>query len=337
MSSNKELLKKADWAVSELETDGGKLNPEQANQFIRKLLVQPTLLRLVRRVIMSAPERKVNKIQFNKRILRAGVSATALANAAEDGAFDPSDSGEGQARAKPITEQITLTTKEVIAQVNLPYDLVEDNIERGNIGTFNEGGAPRASGGIVDTILTMVAERAALDLEELALLGDTSLGATVDDFLKLTDGFIKRLDGGNIVDAAGAPISRKLLTDGMKLLPSQYRRNRAGLMHFVDTEQEIDYRETIAQRETSVGDAQTTSVAPVFAAGAPLNAVALMPNTQGILTNPLNLLFGIQRNIHFETDKDIKTREYIIVVTARVDFQIEETEAAVRYDNWGSA
>ncbi len=81
MSSNKELLKKADWAVGDLESDGGKLNPEQANQFIRKLLVQPTLLRLVRRVIMSAPERKVNKIQFNKRILRAGVSATALANA----------------------------------------------------------------------------------------------------------------------------------------------------------------------------------------------------------------------------------------------------------------
>ena len=337
MSSNKALLKKADWAVSDLQSTGGELNPEQANQFIRKLLQQPTLLRQVRRIVMSAPERKVNKIQFNKRILRAGVSATALANAAVDGAFDPSDSGEGQARAKPITEQITLQTKEVIAQVNLPYDLIEDNIERGNIGTFNEGGAPRASGGIVDTILTLIAERAALDLEELAILGDTSISATADDFLRLTDGYLKTLDGGQIVNAAGAPISRKVLTDGMKLLPSQYRRNRAGLMHFVATEQEIDYRETMAQRETAQGDAQTVSVAPVFAAGAPLDGVALMPNTQGILTNPLNLLFGIQRNIHFETDKDITTREYIIVVTARVDFQIEENDAAVRYDNLGTA
>lgn len=334
MSGNKELLKKADFAVSDLVSNGGKLNPEQANTFIRKLLAQPTMLRQVRRVVMNAPERKVNKIQFNKRILRAATSATALDTAAVDGAFDPV--AEATARAKPITEQITLTTKEVIAQVNLPYDLIEDNIERGNIGTFNEGGAPRASGGIVDTILTLVAERAALDLEELGLLGDTTLGAA-DPFLDLVDGYLKRLDGGQIVNAAGAPISRKVLTDGMKLLPSQYRRNRAGLMHFVATEQEIDYRETIAQRETSVGDAQTTSTAPVFAAGAPLNGVALMPNAQGILTNPLNLLFGIQRNIHFETDKDITSREYIIVVTARVDFQVEETEAAVRYDNFGSA
>ena len=336
MSSNKELLKKADWAVSDLTSNGGKLNPEQANTFIRKLLVQPTLLRQVRRVVMSAPERKVNKIQFNKRILRAASSATALANAAVDGAFDPSNGGEGLARAKPITEQITLTTKEVIAQINLPYDLIEDNIERGGIGTFNEGGAPRASGGIVDTILTLVAERAALDLEELAILGDTTLGAA-DPYLDLVDGYLKRLDGGQIVNAAGAPISRKVLTDGMKLLPSQYRRNRAGLVHYTATEQEIDYRETIAQRETSVGDSQTTSTAPVFAAGAPVSGVALMPNSQGILTNPLNLLFGIQRNIHFETDKDITSREYIVVVTARVDFQIEETEAAVRYDNLGVA
>ena len=112
MSSNKELLKKADWAVSDLTSNGGKLNPEQANTFIRKLLVQPTMLRQVRRVVMSAPERKVNKIQFNKRILRAATSATALANAAVDGAFDPS--AEAAARAKPITEQISLTTKEVI-------------------------------------------------------------------------------------------------------------------------------------------------------------------------------------------------------------------------------
>ena len=334
MSTNEKLIQKADWAVSDLESSGGKLNPEQANTFIRKLLAQPTMLRQVRRVVMTAPERKINKIQFAKRILRAASSATALDTAAVDGAFDPV--AEATARAKPTTEQITLNTKEVIAQVNLPYDLIEDNIERGNIGTYNEGGSPRASGGIVDTILTLVAERAALDLEELAIHGDTTLGAS-DTYLDLVDGYLKRLDGGNIVDAGGAPISRAIMTEGMKLLPSQYRRSRARLGHFLATEQEIDYRETVAQRETATGDSQTSSVAPLFAAGAPVAGVALMPNDQGILTNPQNLIFGIQRNIHFETAKDITTREYIVVVTARVDFQVEETDAAVRYDNIGAA
>jgi len=316
MRENEKLLQKADIAVSDLESNGGKLSVEQSGSFIRKLLVQPTMLGQVRRVVMSAPERNVNKIQFASRIMRPGVSNTALS------------AGD---RAKPTTEKITLTTKEVIAEINLPYDVIEDNIERGNIGTMT-GGAGDASGGLKDTIMTLIAERAAIDLEELAILGDT--GST-DAYLALTNGWLSRLTA-NVVDAAGSPVSRRLFTDGMKTLPSQYRRNRAALGHWVSTENEIDYRETIAQRETAAGDAQTRNTDAVFAAGAPVGGVGLMPSAQGILTNPLNLLFGIQRDVHVETDKDIRARTYIIVLTARVDFQVEEEEAAVKYQNVGS-
>ena len=63
MSSNKTLLK-ADMAVADLTTNGGKLQPEQANVFIRKLLQQPTILRQARTVVMNSPQRNVNKIQF---------------------------------------------------------------------------------------------------------------------------------------------------------------------------------------------------------------------------------------------------------------------------------
>lgn len=317
MGSNEALLQKADLAVSDLTADGGKLNPEQSASFIRKLLVQPTMLGAVRRVVMSAPERKVNKIQFASRIMRPAVANTALAAAD---------------RSKPTTEQIVLTTKEVIAEINLPYDVIEDNIERGNIGTMT-GGSGDMSGGLKDTIMTLIAERAAIDLEELGILGNSGSG---DAYLALVDGWLARLTS-NVVDAANAPVSRRLFTDGMKTLPSQYRRNRAALGHWVSTEQEIDYRETIAQRETASGDAQTRSTDAVFAAGAPVNGVGLMPGTQGILTNPLNLLFGIQRDIHVETDKDIRARNYIIVLTARIDFQVEEEEAAVKYQNLASA
>ena len=37
-----------------------------------------------------------------------------------------------------------------------------------------------------------------------------------------------------------------------------------------------------------------------------------------------------------EFDKDITARVYIIVLTARVAFQIEETEAIVAYENVSS-
>ncbi len=317
MSSNKELLRKADIAVGDLQSNGGYLNPEQADTFIRKLLIQPTLISQVRRVVMNSPVRKINKIQFASRILKPAVSAT------------PLSSGD---RSKPTTEQIELNTKEVIAEVRLPYDVIEDNIERGNVGAMTDAGGSPMSGGLRDTIMTLIAERCALDLEELSILGDTGSG---DTYLALQDGYLKRFTS-NVVDAGNAPISRTVLKNAMKTMPTQYRRNRGAMRHFVSTEQEIEYRDTINARETPLGDGQYQSLAPVYGAGAPVEGVGLMPSAKGLLVHPLNLIFGIQRDIMFETDKDITSRVYIIVVTARVALQVEEELAGVKLINMAS-
>jgi hypothetical protein len=58
-----------------------------------------------------------------------------------------------------------------------------------------------------------------------------------------------------------------------------------------------------------------------------------MPGDKGIFTNPLNLIFGIQRQITIEYDKDIRSRMFIIVLTARMAMAIEETNAVVAYKN----
>lgn len=331
MSSNAELMKKADWTVGDLNTNGGLLLPEQANAFIRKLLAQPTLLRQARSVVMSSPTRNINKIQFAKRILRAGTQGTSLDTAAVDGAFDPL--AEAAARAKPTTEQINLVTKEVIAEVRLPYDVIEDNIERGNIGQATDVGGSPASGGIVDTIMTLIAERAALDLEELAINGDTAVVAA-DPYLGMVDGYLVLADQ-NVVDAGGATINKNVFKAGMKAMPDQYLRNLASMRNYVSVDNEIEYRDTLANRETALGDGTVTGDRRVSAYGVAVEPVSLMPGANGLLTNPLNLIFGIQRNIHIETDKDIRKREYIIVLTARVDFQIEEAAAVVKYTNVG--
>jgi hypothetical protein len=70
--------------------------------------------------------------------------------------------------------------------------------------------------------------------------------------------------------------------------------------------------------------------------GSAVNAAPLMPNSRGIYTMPKNLIFGIQRKVNIEYDKDIRARKFIIVVTARVDFQVEETDAMVSITNIGS-
>lgn len=312
MSSNAQLIKKADIALGDLSTGGGLLNDEQTNTFLQTLIDSPTLLNSSRVVAMNAPQKQINKIGFGARILRRAVSATALS------------AGD---RVSPDLGQVKLVTKEVIAELHLPYDVIEDNIERGNINA----GAGSSAGGIEDTILQLIANRAALDLEELAILGDTGSG---DTYLNLTDGFLK-LASTHIVDALGAPITKDIFKASIKAMPDKYLRVRGDNSFYVSTDNETEYRDTVANRTTGLGDSALVNANSLSVFGSPIEAAALMPNSQGIYTNPNNLIFGIQRRINMEHDKDIRARKFIVVVTARVDFKIEEVDAAVVINNIG--
>lgn len=323
MSNNSSLLAKADMTIADLTANGGDLMPEQSSSFIRKLIAQPVLINRCRIVEMSAPQRKINKIGFGTRILRKATSATALT---------------ANQRAKPLTEQIELNTKEQIAEVRLSYDVVEDNIERATAA--NNEASNTGPGAFRQTIIDLIAERAALDTEELGLLADTDYvnGGDADDqaFLSQLDGWLATgEDDGNVHDVADANIGKATFKEGLKTLPVQYQRNKPALNHFISVNQETEYRDTLADRGTGLGDNMVQGTAPIYAFGSPVTPVALMPNDKGIYTDPMNLIFGIQRRVSLEFDKDITSRVYIIVLTMRVDFQIEEADAVVVYDNIG--
>lgn len=314
MSDNKTLLEKADVALSDLTSGGGVLNTEQSRSFMRKLVDQPTMLKECRKVGMNSPTKQINKIGFGSRILKAGVSGEALS------------SGN---RSKPTFTKIEMTAKEVKAEVRIPYDVMEDNLERATAA--NNEASNTGPGGLRQTILDMIAERAALDIEELCLLGDTSSG---DDYLALFDGWLELAkDNGNIYDHGGAAISKTAFKEAKKALPTKYLRDIKAMRHYVSHNQETDYRDTLADRPN--GDKYIEGVGDVVAYGAPVRPVALMPNANGMFTNPLNLIFGVWRQISLEFDKDITTGVYIIVLTARLCVQIEEAEATVRTNNLG--
>lgn len=303
---NKEIIKKADIALSDLAT-AGRLNPEQTDKFIRTLMESPTIIQSCRTVAMNSPEMKVNKIGFGSRILRPAISSTALADSA---------------RVKPDLSQVKLNTSEVIAEIHLPYDVVEDNIERGNIG----GGLDAGAGGIHQTIVDMIAERAALDLEELAIGGDT---ASADPYLALQNGFLK-LATANVVAAGGVAYSKNVIKNVVKAMPPKYLRNRATMQHFVSVNNETEMRDVYGSRLTPMGDTQVQGNLPLYVYGSKVSGVPLMPGEQSLYTDPLNLIFGVQRNIQIEYFKDIRARVFVIVLTCRVAFQIEETAAVVK-------
>ena len=297
--SQRTIVEKADIAVANLIANGGYLNNEQSNKFIRMVQESVKLLGAVRTVRMNSPKRDIDKIGFADRILRP-TPGSGVALAADQ-------------RSKPTTGKITLETSEIIAEVHIPYDVLEDNIERG---------------GMESTIMQMIAERAGVDLEELLIRGDTS---SSDSYLAILDGILKSIQS-NIVNHGGASIDRSLFKNGMLTMPNKYMRNRAAMRHFLSPAQEIEYIDTLADRSTSnVGDraAETRTTSSPF--GVPLEPVALMPDAQGFFTYPQNLIWGIQRQIQIEAEKDIRARVLVVVLTLRAAFAIEEEAACVKY------
>ena len=82
-----------------------------------------------------------------------------------------------------------LNTKEVIAEINITYDTLENNIEKD---------------GLQQTIMQILAERAAVDIEELVVNGDTS---SSDPYLAQLDG-IRKQTVSHVIDGNGEELSR---------------------------------------------------------------------------------------------------------------------------------
>lgn len=222
MLSPKQVLEKADIAVSDLVSSGGYLNPIQSDTFIRMMIDQPTLLNEVRVVPMNAPTMEINKIGFGSRILRkAPASGTALAAAN---------------RSKPTTDKVSLSTKEVIAEVHLPYDVLEDNIERGSLE---------------DTVMALIAERASLDLEELLLTADLGSG---DEYLAMFDGMLAQAISHQVDVSLVTAVNKTVFKNAIKAMPNKYLRNRSLMRFYVSPHAEIDYADSLATRETPLGD-----------------------------------------------------------------------------------
>jgi hypothetical protein len=264
---------------------------------------------------MGAPERKINKLGFTSRIMKAAPQGSPPYQA-DDGTNDRYLLAAD--RSKPVTSQIAITTKEQMAEIRIPYEALEDNIEG---QSFEQH------------VMRLIAQRAALDFEEWALFGDTASG---DAYLALQDGYLKRMTS-HVVDNASAGPSPDMFTTGLLALPQKYLRNLATMKHYVSMANTIKYRALVANRQTGYGDSMLTQGGPIFAAGVGVEGAPMLAagggGAQGIFTFPQNLIWAIWRQIQVETDKDIRSREIIIVLTCRVGVQIEDEDACVKYIN----
>lgn len=317
--SKEENLRRSDLALADLARDGGLLTPEQTERFMDFIEDEPTLLGQARVIRMNGPTRKVNSMGFGKRILRA---ARQVGSENDDGGNDRYVRAAD--RAAPQTRQIEMETSEVIAEVRLPYEVLEDNIEGGSFEAH---------------VLRQIARQAATDLEELSLWGSSA--NVQDPYLALQDGYMLRaLRDGNVLDNNGAGINPDMFANTLLSMPQKYLRLLPQMRAFITHANKIRYQQTVSKRQTGYGDsALQQGDLPLYAQGLRLEPVAMLAEPEqgesGLVTFPKNLLYGIQRKITIETDRDIKSREIIVVLTARVAFQIDDIDATVRLQNIG--
>jgi HK97 family phage major capsid protein len=258
------------------------------------------LLKLATVVPMASPKQQISKIKFGSRILRPGVEATALA---------PAD------RSKPDLSSVELDAKLFKAEVRLSDETLEDSIERGELR---------------QTIMEMMAEAISRDMEEVVINGDTS---SVDPFLAVMDGVLKQATS-NVVDAASNPLSKDLLRDMLKTLPSEYLRDKKSMRFLTSVDADLGYRNTLAERATAAGDRLLEDDTPVLYSGVPVQPVPLFPENLGeandqtaiVLCNPKNIHVGIWRQVRLESARDISEGTLKIVATLR--FHVRYAEEA---------
>jgi HK97 family phage major capsid protein len=303
---NRSALAKADLALADL-APAGVLQEAQAQKFIRLLIESAVLLPMLTVVPMRSPKQLIEKIKFGSRILRPGTENAAL------------PSGD---RSKPATSKVELDAKLFKAEVRLNNETLEDSIERG---------------ALKQTVMEMMSERIALDMEELLVNGNTGSG---DSFLATMNGILAQ-STTSLVDAGSVTTNKTMFRDMLRTLPAQYQRNKKAMRILTSVRARIDYVDSISDRATLYGDeALRADVQPVYN-GVPIMDVPVFPEnlgggsnmTNSLLLDPKNINVGIWRKIMVETDKLISEGTFLIVATVRFDVKYTEEEATVKLFN----
>jgi hypothetical protein len=308
----------------------GLLGAEQANQFIDYMWDATVLGGQVRTIRMRSTEQEIDRIGVGKRLIRAAVEAV--------------DTGENQG---VFFSKISLTTKKLRLDWELSVESLEDNLE---------GEA------LEDHIARLMATQAGMDLEELAINGDTDL---TDPTLGIFDGWRKRaiegtVDGAaHIIDHRGDVFNRAAANAALKAMPREYMQRRNQLKFFLGSNLIQDYLFSLTTDPMAPGYANTAGrVVPEGPAGftagtlfgVPYQEVPLFEETfdyvgtpptgddappagadygEVWLTFPQNLLWGIKREIKVVREYAAKKDTIEYTMFCRVGTQVENTKAFV--------
>jgi len=295
---------KADMALSQL-TSGGVLVREQLKKFLLVKIKASKVLKRVRVTTMQREQQEIPKMTtFGSRVWYPGVEMEELPIAR---------------RSRPGFDKVTLTSYEIMAQVNFPRYFLKAQVEME---------------GFRNTLLSYLALHGDRDFDDFIINGDTT--NTTDDSLALHDGLIAGTTS-NTYAAGTSALSSDILDRSQRTMPDEYAAQE-GLVFWTSRNAQAAYRRELKDRGTGLGDstiAQGNQNPPY--GGIPVEWIPMFPTTLGIGGNetdlwhgdPKQFIFALHEQMEMETEYNIKSRSWTVVMTARKAQGFEHEPAGV--------
>ncbi|MGN1480748.1 hypothetical protein [Porcipelethomonas sp.] len=308
MKSNRAIIKKAAADTSALGT-GGRMNAEQATQFMTFMQDYSPFLKKTNFIRMTKTTRDLDSLEVNKRALRRQV-----------------ENDDNPATGTVSHKRRSLKAVGVVMPYDVSFQYMKENIEGENINT---------------TLAKMFAQQFANDTVELAFLGDES---SDDDFISINDGWIKIAKNDSDThkfDTEGSTDYLNTVFPGLlNAMPDKYynlytEEDKSKIKIFCSPTVNRKYKQQLQARNTALGDALITGGKNVSYDGFEIVPVAFIPNDVQIVTPYENLVYGIYgQSLEVYNQVVPRKTRYEYTLLADFDMEINNPDALVIGDNF---
>jgi len=330
------LLSKAALAdtIDTSEVANSILSRQQADRFIDLVVDTSKLLKNIRVARIDFPSGEINKMDIGDIV-------------------SESTDAVGTSTFKPTASKVDYDTSKVRSCFDITSDFLEDNLEGESVR---------------DKLLNMFTKRIAIDLEMLALEGNSTITQNASTSRKnrlmgANDGFQRILETGisnngpvpaaQLLDAEGANVSAALYYAMKSAVPARYRVAGPDYRWICSSRAWDKWNYDLTQLGAEAASDVTAKFREMGGGGKPFGIqqveIPLFPTdleyTVGgstyndgssiWLTPLLNLIYFIQRSITIEWDRVPRSDKWEVTIHTRCDFSVENTDMCVVAQNVG--
>lgn len=297
--------KKAPAKKSVLTSGDAMLSDEQRQAFLDNVVNESAALSRVRKLTMNRSRVEIPRMTLGSRVLKQSLPAGTYI--------------KGEVVKAPVTEYSSVVLSS--SKLTLPWTVTEEFLEDNPNKTAAES-----------MVMRLMGTQASNDLEDLMFNGDE---LSKDGLLRANNGIIKMATNRKKL-AYGLrkkPVHESFRTM-LRSLPIKYRKDASKLVFFVSPDTYIDYVYEISGKQSGLSNAFLTSLGskPTYMDSEVVMS-PFVPSGTMILTNPDNIIFGIEKDMKFRTSTEgaeaIKKDERFYALHIRCDFAIQNPDALV--------